>query len=118
MLRTSRYPSLLLRRQQSKLTSRFKEYFKRVDEQKGPATVLPPPTAKLPVKKRIPRVQHVIPVASGKGGVGKSTVAVNLALALSRQRLRIGLLDADLFGPSLPLMMNLRHQQPFTTEKG
>jgi len=53
----------------------------------------------------LPGVQQIIAVASGKGGVGKSTVAVNLALALKALGKRIGLLDADVYGPSLPLMM-------------
>ena len=52
-------------------------------------------------------VRRVIAVASGKGGVGKSTVATNLAVALARQGLRVGLLDADVYGPSAPLMMGL-----------
>jgi ATP-binding protein involved in chromosome partitioning len=52
-------------------------------------------------------VRHVIAVGAGKGGVGKSTVAVNLALALARDGLRIGLLDADIYGPSLPILLGL-----------
>jgi len=56
-------------------------------------------------------VQHIIAVASGKGGVGKSTVATNVAVALSMAGLRTGLLDADIYGPSIPLMMGV-HDKP------
>ena len=55
----------------------------------------------------IPGVQHVVAVASGKGGVGKSTVAANLAIALARQGNRVGLLDADIYGPSVPMMFGM-----------
>lgn len=64
----------------------------------------PPPVA-APAQTPLPGVQRVIAVASGKGGVGKSTVAVNLALALKALGNRVGLLDADIYGPSIPLMM-------------
>jgi ATP-binding protein involved in chromosome partitioning len=60
----------------------------------------------------IPRVSRVVAVASGKGGVGKSTVAVNLAVALGRAGARTGLLDADIYGPSIPLMTGLQHERP------
>ena len=63
-------------------------------------------------KAAIPGVSHVIAVAAGKGGVGKSTVAVNLAVALAQEGAQVGLLDADIYGPSIPLMMGARGQQP------
>lgn len=55
----------------------------------------------------IPGVKHVIAVASGKGGVGKSTVAVNLALALKQSGARVGLMDADIYGPNIPIMLGI-----------
>lgn len=57
-------------------------------------------------------VQHVVAVASGKGGVGKSTVAANLALALSSFGQKVGLMDADIYGPSVPMMMGLSAVDP------
>lgn len=55
---------------------------------------------------------HTLFIGSGKGGVGKSTVSVNLAVALAQQGLKIGLLDADLYGPSIPIMLGLRRLSP------
>lgn len=69
----------------------------------APAQSAPRPTA-----LQIPGVKSIIAVASGKGGVGKSTLAVNLALALSHLGLKVGLLDADIYGPSLPRMMGIK----------
>jgi ATP-binding protein involved in chromosome partitioning len=60
-----------------------------------------------PQPQNLPGIKHVVAVASGKGGVGKSTLAVNLAVALQRQGRRIGLLDADIYGPSLPRMLGV-----------
>ncbi|MBI3407514.1 MAG: Mrp/NBP35 family ATP-binding protein [Planctomycetes bacterium] len=59
-------------------------------------------------KIALPGVKNVVAVASGKGGVGKSTVATNLALALHMLGRRVGLLDADIYGPSIPIMMNIK----------
>jgi ATP-binding protein involved in chromosome partitioning len=67
-------------------------------------------------KAGIPGVAHVIAVASGKGGVGKSTVATNLAVSLAQEGARVGLLDADVYGPSAPLMLGLRNQQPMVQD--
>jgi ATP-binding protein involved in chromosome partitioning len=61
----------------------------------------------MPEKITLPGVKHVVAVASGKGGVGKSTVATNLALALQMLGRRVGLLDADIYGPSIPIMMGI-----------
>jgi ATP-binding protein involved in chromosome partitioning len=60
----------------------------------------------------LPGVKNIIVVASGKGGVGKSTVAVNLALGLAKEGAAVGLLDADIHGPSIPMMLGIRDERP------
>lgn len=74
-------------------------------------------TAGLPPAERLPFVRRVIAVASGKGGVGKSTVAVNLACAFAAAGARAGLLDADIYGPSAPRMLGLSRQPVFEDGK-
>jgi len=69
----------------------------------------------MPQKLSLPGVKHVIAVASGKGGVGKSTVAANLALALHSAGKKVGLMDADIYGPSVPIMFGLGQVDPQTT---
>ncbi|CAF1189506.1 unnamed protein product [Rotaria sordida] len=71
----------------------------------------------LPKRTPIEGVQHVIAVGSGKGGVGKSSISVNIALALSRLSYRVGILDADIFGPSIPTLLNLRNHKATTITK-
>lgn len=74
-------------------------------------------TAEQNQTKQLPGVKHVIAVASGKGGVGKSTVSANLALAFAKQGKRVGLLDADIYGPSQHIMLGLKDHTPEMTEQ-
>lgn len=65
----------------------------------------------------LPTVKHVIAVASGKGGVGKSTVASNMAVSLAKMGLRVGLMDADIYGPSVPMMFDVNEKPTITTQR-
>ncbi|MDH7514423.1 MAG: iron-sulfur cluster carrier protein ApbC [Bacteroidota bacterium] len=66
----------------------------------------------------LPGVKNTVAVASGKGGVGKSTVAVNIAAALAREGARVGLLDADIYGPNIPLMLGIDEAPPAYSDNG
>ncbi|KAK9722386.1 hypothetical protein K7432_002691 [Basidiobolus ranarum] len=83
----------------------------------GQPPTMPRAQRGLPQKRAIPGVKHIIAVSSGKGGVGKSTTAVNIALAASTFQKKVGILDADIFGPSIPKLMNLKGE-PELTEQG
>jgi len=87
---------------------------------------VPPPTSAVSAtpantgvaqRNRMPGVRRVVAVASGKGGVGKSTCSVNLACALARAGLRVGLLDCDIYGPSIPLMMGIQERPTLTDDE-
>ena len=77
----------------------------------------PKPTGLALGVEELKNVSHIIGIASGKGGVGKSTVAVNLAVALARQGFRVGLADADVYGPSVPLMTGTEGSVPDVVEE-
>ncbi len=70
------------------------------------------------IDKQLQQIQHVIVVMSGKGGVGKSTVATNLAVTLARKNYKVGLMDADIHGPNIPKMLGIERSQLMSTEGG
>jgi ATP-binding protein involved in chromosome partitioning len=98
------------------LTAHQKPAPPRRAQAQGHAHPHPQQRAESPAPAGIPGVANIIAVASGKGGVGKSTVAANLAIALARQGLKVGLMDADIYGPSVPRLFDIR-EKPRTEGK-
>ncbi len=87
-------------------------------EIKGNITVKTPQDTRPEPEKLLSQVKNIIAIASGKGGVGKSTVSANLAVALAGMGYKIGLLDADIFGPSQPKMFNVEDAKPYLEKVG
>ena len=72
---------------------------------------------KVEEKKALKDIRHLVAVASGKGGVGKTTVAVNLAVALAKKGYKVGILDADIYGPNVHILMGLEGERPFSRDQ-
>jgi ATP-binding protein involved in chromosome partitioning len=70
-----------------------------------------------PTPINYPNLGRILAISSGKGGVGKSTVASNLAIALAKMGKRVGLMDADIYGPNIPRMMGVNEQHEWKTKK-
>jgi len=85
-------------------------------EIKGNITVRTLQQPRPEVEKLLPKVKNFIGISSGKGGVGKSTVAANLAVALTKLGFKVGLLDADIFGPSMPKMFQVEDAKPYAEQ--
>ncbi len=73
-------------------------------------------TVKIEPERPLPNVKNIIAVASGKGGVGKSTVTANIAVTLSKMGFSVGILDADVYGPSMPIMFDVANERPTSTK--
>ena len=104
------------------IKNNLSQYFKQVDIKiidDGPQQGPPPQSPQSPVQQKfnLDHIKNVIAVASGKGGVGKSTVAANIALALKEKKFTVGLLDLDIYGPSLPIILGFNESPKMTQDR-
>jgi len=91
-----------------------KEFDKSVDIKINTKVVIPESEKEKPLKK----IKNIIAIASGKGGVGKSTVTANIAVSLAKMDFKVGILDTDVYGPSIPLMFGTQNERPRATKVG
>ena len=104
------------------IKNKLSQYFKQVDIKiidDGPQQGPPPQSPQSPVQQKfnLDHIKNVIAVASGKGGVGKSTIAANIALALKEKKYKVGLLDLDIYGPSLPIILGFNESPKMTQDR-
>jgi len=104
------------------IKNNLSQYFKQVDIKiidNGPQQGPPPQSPQSPVQQKfnLDHIENIIAVASGKGGVGKSTVAANIALALKEKKYTVGLLDLDIYGPSLPIILGFNESPKMTQDR-
>jgi len=104
------------------IKNNLSQYFKQVDIKiidDGPQQGSPPQSPQSPVQQKfnLDHIENIIAVASGKGGVGKSTVAANIALALIEKKYTVGLLDLDIYGPSLPIILGFNESPKMTQDR-
>ena len=104
------------------IKNNLSQYFKQVDIkiiEDGPQQGPPPQSPQSPVQQKfnLGHIENIIAVASGKGGVGKSTVAANIALALKEKKYNVGLLDLDIYGPSLPIILGFNESPKMTQDR-
>ena len=104
------------------IKNNLSQYFKQVDIKiidDGPQQGPPPQSPQSPVQQKfnLDHIENIIAVGSGKGGVGKSTVAANIALALKEKKYNVGLLDLDIYGPSIPIILGFNESPKMTQDR-